>query len=114
MNSDEPLYLIGVAAKLCEMHPQTLRTYERIGLVIPVRVGRKNRMYSQNDIERLKKIQRLTQDLGVNLAGVEVIFDLLKQIDQMNIEHNLEVERLKSIINKQSKIIENCKLTIEN
>lgn len=106
MSSDEPLYLIGVAAKLCEMHPQTLRTYERIGLVIPVRVGSKNRMYSQNDIDRLRKIQRLTQDLGVNLAGVEVIFDLLKKIDKMEADHKAELERLRTIVAKQSEMID--------
>ena len=104
-SSDEPLYLIGVAAKLCEMHPQTLRTYERIGLVVPVRVGSKNRMYSQNDIMRLRRIQEYTQKMGVNLAGVEVILDLLKKIDKMQEDHKAEVERLRGIITKQSEII---------
>ena len=104
-SSDEPLYLIGVAAKLCEMHPQTLRTYERIGLVVPVRVGSKNRMYSQNDIKRLKRIQEYTQHMGVNLAGVEVILDLLKKMDKMQEDHKTEVERLRGIITKQSEII---------
>ena len=104
-SSDEPLYLIGVAAKLCEMHPQTLRTYERIGLVIPVRVGSKNRMYSQNDIEKLKRIQEYPQNMGVNLAGVEVILKLLKKMDNMQEAHQQEVERLRSIINKQQKMI---------
>ena len=104
-SSDEPLYLIGVAAKLCEMHPQTLRTYERIGLVVPVRVGSKNRMYSQNDIKRLKRIKEYTQQMGVNLAGVEVILDLLKKMDKMQEDHKAEVERLRGIITKQSEII---------
>ena len=104
-SSNEPLYLIGVAAKLCEMHPQTLRTYERIGLVIPVRVGSKNRMYSQNDIEKLKRIQEFTQSMGVNLAGVEVIFKLLNKMEKMEEEHKAEVTRLRSIISKQSEMI---------
>ncbi len=104
-SSDEPLYLIGVAAKLCEMHPQTLRTYERIGLVVPVRVGSKNRMYSQNDIKRLRRIQEYTQKMGVNLAGVEVILDLLKKMDKMQEDHKAEVERLRGIITKQSEMI---------
>lgn len=80
---DEPVYLIGVAARLCEMHPQTLRMYERIGLITPHRVGRKNRIYSDADIEQLRRIQRLTHDLGVNLAGVEVILSLLQQMENM-------------------------------
>jgi len=103
--SDEPLYLIGVAAKICEMHPQTLRMYERLGLVNPVRIGSKNRVYSQADIEKLKQIQRLTQDMGVNLAGVEVILDLLEKMDKIQEDHKSEVDRLKRILNEQSRII---------
>lgn len=82
-DTDEPLYLISVAARLCEVHPQTLRLYERMGLIKPQRIGRKNRMYSDADIRRLRQIQRLTQDMGVNLAGVEVILSLLQQMDEM-------------------------------
>jgi len=82
-DSEEPLYLISVAARLCEVHPQTLRLYERMGLVKPQRIGRKNRMYSDADIRRLRQIQRFTQDMGVNLAGVEVILNLLQQMDEM-------------------------------
>ncbi|MCL6518788.1 MAG: MerR family transcriptional regulator [Armatimonadetes bacterium] len=94
-DEDEPLYMIGVAAKLCEMHPQTLRMYERIGLIKPKRVGRKNRMYSDRDIERLRQIQRLTQDLGVNLAGVEVIFRLLEQMENMRKTMEEEMNRMR-------------------
>jgi MerR family transcriptional regulator/heat shock protein HspR len=78
-----PVYTIGVAARLCEVHPQTLRTYERLGLVVPARVCNKNRMYSEQDILRIKRIQRLTQDLGVNLAGVEVILRLLDELEEV-------------------------------
>ena len=88
--NEEPLYLISVAARLCEVHPQTLRLYERMGLIKPQRIGRKNRMYSDADIRRLRQIQRLTQDMGVNLAGVEVILSLLQQMDDMR--RNLEDE----------------------
>ncbi|MDI6827343.1 MAG: MerR family transcriptional regulator [Armatimonadota bacterium] len=94
-DEDEPVYMIGVAAKLCEMHPQTLRMYERIGLIKPKRVGRKNRMYSDRDIERLRQIQRLTHDLGVNLAGVEVIFRLLEQMENMRKTMEEEVNRIR-------------------
>jgi MerR family transcriptional regulator, heat shock protein HspR len=95
---DEPVYAISVAARLCDMHPQTLRLYERIGLVTPNRLDNRNRLYSENDIERLKKIQRLTQDLGVNLAGVTVIFNLLEQMDQMKADMEAELERLRSAV----------------
>ncbi len=73
--------MIGVAAQLCGVHPQTLRQYERLGLVTPSRVGAKNRLYSEGDIARVRRIQRLTQQLGVNLAGVEIILKLLDDID---------------------------------
>jgi MerR family transcriptional regulator/heat shock protein HspR len=84
--SDEPVYLISVAARMCGLHPQTLRLYERLGLVQPHRVGNSKRLYSEADIARLRRIQRLTQQMGVNLAGVEIILRLLERIEQMNRE----------------------------
>lgn len=83
MTDRDPVYAIGVAARLCGVHPQTLRAYERMGLVTPARLNEKNRMYSEADIRRVSQIQRLTQDLGVNLAGVEVILRLLDQMEDM-------------------------------
>ena len=94
IDRDEPVYMISVAAKLCDLHPQTLRMYERLGLVKPARVSSKNRMYSESDIERLHQIQRLTQDMGVNLAGVEVILDLLEKIQRMQEQMDSEMERV--------------------
>ncbi|MGC8834784.1 MAG: heat shock protein transcriptional repressor HspR [Armatimonadota bacterium] len=93
---DEPLYVISVAAKLCDMHPQTLRLYERIGLVKPRRTDNRNRLYSDQDIERLRRIQRLTRDMGVNLAGVEIILNLLDQMERMKAEMEAEIERLRA------------------
>jgi len=90
--------MISVAAKLCELHPQTLRMYERLGLIRPRRISGKNRMYSQADIERLRQIQRLRQDMGVNLPGVEVILDLLERIRKMQQEMEMmdrEMERVR-------------------
>ena len=101
MDRNEPLYLIGVAARLCEVHPQTLRMYERLGLVRPARIGTKNRMYSDADIERLLQIQRLTQDMGVNLAGVEVILDLLDKMHRMQEQMDAEIERIHQIMEEQ-------------
>jgi len=91
--SDEPVYTISIAARLVRrekgdeppLHPQTLRMYEREGLVRPRRVG-KNRLYSDADVERLKRIQNLTQQMGVNLAGVQIILDLLERLDALQRE----------------------------
>ena len=96
----QPVYMIGVAAQLCGVHPQTLRQYERLGLVVPSRVGAKNRLYSEADIRRVRRIQRLTQQMGVNLAGVELILRLLEDMDDMRrdfeqqmVEYVQEAER---------------------
>lgn len=84
--------MIGVASELCGVHPQTLRQYERLGLVVPARVGAKNRLYSEDDIERVKQIQRLTQEMGVNLAGVEIILRLLDDIEDMQAEYDRQIQ----------------------
>jgi len=84
--SDEPVYFISVAARLVQCHPQTLRTYERMGLLHPKRSGSNVRLYSERDMERLRQIQRLTQEMGVNLAGVEVVLRLLDQIEDLQDE----------------------------
>jgi MerR family transcriptional regulator/heat shock protein HspR len=91
-DSIEPLYVISVAARLVEMHPQTLRMYERLGLVKPARTDNNIRLYSDADIERLQQIQRLTS-VGVNLAGVGMVLDLLKRMDAMRRELEQEMER---------------------
>lgn len=110
-DSNAPVYTISVAARLCEVHPQTLRTYERLGLVVPARVCNKNRMYSEQDILRVKRIQRLTQDLGVNLAGVEVIMRLLDELEEVrsDLEQQLReyvdiIERRVSAMSKHSNV----------
>lgn len=97
--SDEPVYFISVAARLVQCHPQTLRTYERLGLIDPKRSRSNVRLYSERDVERLRQIQRLTQELGVNLAGVEVVLNLLDQIEQMK----QEIARLKEHIERGPK-----------
>jgi MerR family transcriptional regulator/heat shock protein HspR len=83
---DDPCYVISIAAQMVDLHPQTLRYYERIGLVVPARSPGNMRLYSQNDIERLQRICRLTGDLGVNLAGVEIILRLTDTIEQLQAE----------------------------
>jgi len=91
---DEPVYLISVVAKVLTIHPQTLRQYEREGLVMPARTDGKMRLYSQRNIDRIKMILRLTRDLGVNLAGVDVIMQLKEQLD----EYEATIDTLKEEI----------------
>lgn len=91
---DEPIYVISVAARLLEVHPQTLRYYERAGLLKPNRSSGKIRLYSQREIERLRKIQRLTNELGVNLAGAEIILDLTERLENLQQQWKKREEEL--------------------
>ncbi len=77
------VYMISVAAELAGMHPQTLRIYEARGLITPKRSPRQTRLYSQADVERLRRIQELTSDLGLNLAGVERVMELEQELERM-------------------------------
>jgi MerR family transcriptional regulator, heat shock protein HspR len=83
---DEPVYVISIAARIVGMHAQTLRQYERVGLVAPQRTSGRIRMYSRDDIARLRQVQRLMNDLGVNLAGVEVILRMNEKMQAMESE----------------------------
>jgi MerR family transcriptional regulator/heat shock protein HspR len=82
-DNDRPVYMISVAAELAGMHPQTLRIYEQRGLIEPNRSPKGTRLYSQEDVERLRRIQELTTRLGMNLAGVERVFELESELNQM-------------------------------
>jgi MerR family transcriptional regulator/heat shock protein HspR len=79
---DRGVFMISVAAELAEMHPQTLRMYEARGLIAPQRSPRNTRLYSQEDVERLRRIQRMTVEEGLNLAGVETVLELERQLDR--------------------------------
>src|ERR1700733_6788359 len=79
--SDRGVFMISVAAELAGMHPQTLRMYESRGLIEPKRSPKGTRLYSHSDVERLKRIQEMTAELGLNLAGVERVFELEEQLD---------------------------------
>ena len=83
---DEPVYLISIVAKILNIHPQTLRQYERENLICPSRSGGRIRLYSQRDIDKIKLILRLTRELGVNLAGVDVALRLKDQMETMEKE----------------------------
>jgi MerR family transcriptional regulator/heat shock protein HspR len=77
------VYMISVAAELAGMHPQTLRIYEARGLITPKRSPKNTRLYSQEDVDRLRRIQELTGELGMNLAGVEKVFELEEEMKRM-------------------------------
>ena len=83
MSPDRPRYMISIAAELVGMHPQTLRIYEAKGLIRPKRTSGNTRLYSEADLERLRLIQRLTGDLGLNLAGVEHVLRLQDELARM-------------------------------
>jgi MerR family transcriptional regulator/heat shock protein HspR len=83
VSTDRGVFMISVAAELAEMHPQTLRMYEARGLIEPKRSPKGTRLYSQEDVERLRRIQEMTAELGMNLAGVERVFELEEQLQSM-------------------------------
>jgi MerR family transcriptional regulator, heat shock protein HspR len=100
-DKDRPLYVISVAAELVDMHPQTLRLYERKGLIEPSRSAGKTRLYSQRDVEHLREIRRLTQELGVNLAGVEEIIRLRRRLDALQDQMEGRVGELQEQLHKE-------------
>jgi MerR family transcriptional regulator, heat shock protein HspR len=91
--SDRGVFMISVAAELAQMHPQTLRMYEARGLIEPKRSAKGTRLYSQEDVERLRRIQQMTAELGLNLAGVERVLELETRIDEMH-ERVAELEQI--------------------
>lgn len=91
---DSPVYVISVAAQLSGLHPQTLRTYDRLGLVSPGRTAGKGRRYSMRDILLLREIQRLSQEEGINLAGIKHILDLQREAEALR----AEVTRLRGVV----------------
>jgi MerR family transcriptional regulator/heat shock protein HspR len=86
IDSERGVFMISVAAELAEMHPQTLRMYEARGLIAPQRSPRNTRLYSQSDVERLRRIQRMTSQEGLNLAGVETVLEMEKRVEEMRAE----------------------------
>jgi MerR family transcriptional regulator/heat shock protein HspR len=107
VSSQRGVFMISVAAELAEMHPQTLRMYEARGLIEPKRSPKGTRLYSHEDVERLRRIQEMTAEMGMNLAGVERVFELEEQLEAMtkkvaNLERRArelkaEVERLEQV-----------------
>lgn len=98
IDDERAVYIISVAAELTGVHPQTLRIYERKGLLSPERTSGNTRRYSERDIERLQLIQELTQRRGVNLAGVKLIMEMQKELEQLRaradeLERQLRISR---------------------
>jgi MerR family transcriptional regulator/heat shock protein HspR len=107
VSSDRGVFMISVAAELAAMHPQTLRMYEARGLIEPQRSPKGTRLYSHKDVDRLRRIQEMTAELGMNLAGVERVFELEEQLEAVQrkvaalekraAELSAEVERLEAL-----------------
>jgi MerR family transcriptional regulator, heat shock protein HspR len=91
IDDERGVFMISVAAELAQMHPQTLRIYEARGLIRPKRSPKNTRLYSQRDVERLRRIQRMTSEEGLNLAGVETVLELEQRVEDLRNE--LERER---------------------
>ncbi len=101
---EKPLYVISIVSDLLGLHPQTLRQYERLGFIDPSRTNGNTRLYSENDIQKLKNIIILTRENGVNLAGVEIILQMQKEIDNLNNQINAMISTIKNDF-------DNCKST---
>ncbi len=86
VDEERGVFMISVAAELAEMHPQTLRIYEARGLIQPKRSPKNTRLYSQRDVERLRRIQQMTSEQGLNLAGVETVLEMEERVERMRIE----------------------------
>lgn len=101
-----PFYMISAVAEMFDIHPQTLRAYEREGLLQPSRTEGNTRLYSQEDIERIELILRLTKDLGVNLAGVQVILSMRERIETMQRQVNQFLRTMTEVLERELKNLE--------
>src|SRR4051812_1556113 len=102
MATDDPVYTIAVASRLTGMHPQTLRKYERAGLLRPARPSGNQRLYSADDIERLKRIQYLVEERGVNVAGLELALAMTDRLDEL--DSNSTAAEIQSAIHDASEM----------
>src|SRR3990172_2144743 len=106
------LYMISVVSEMLGVHPQTLRIYEREGFIKPKRSGGNTRLYSEEDVEKLEMILRLTRDLGVNLAGVEVILSMREKMEQMKREREETIQLLRNELEREIRRREELKTAI--
>ncbi len=101
MAREHRLFMISVVSEMLGIHPQTLRLYEREGFIKPKRSGGNTRLYSEEDVEKLEMILRLTRELGVNLAGVEVILSMREKMEQMQKEMEETVRQLREELERE-------------
>ncbi len=112
IDRERGVFMISVAAELAEMHPQTLRMYETRGLIQPKRSPKNTRLYSQTDVERLRRIQEMTAEKGLNLAGVETVLELETRLEQMQAELRGMRERTAEMEQRMSDEIERARRSL--
>jgi MerR family transcriptional regulator, heat shock protein HspR len=113
IDGERGVFMISVAAELAQMHPQTLRMYEARGLITPKRSPKKTRLYSQNDVERLRRIQRLTSENGLNLAGVEAVLKMEDQVSRMRAELQRMRKRAKELEREMNAEVERVRRSLK-
>jgi len=101
VSREHRLFMISVVSEMLDIHPQTLRMYEREGFIKPKRSGGNTRLYSEEDVEKLEMVLRLTRELGVNLAGVEVILSMREKMDLMQREMEETIRLLRSELERE-------------
>ena len=112
IDQERGVFMISVAAELAEMHPQTLRMYEARGLIAPKRSPKNTRLYSQADVELLRRIQRMTNDEGLNLAGVETVLELEQRLKRMRAEMARMRRRAAQMESKMTEELERLRKSI--
>ncbi|KAA0272347.1 MAG: MerR family transcriptional regulator [Acidobacteria bacterium] len=112
IDRERGVFMISVAAELAEMHPQTLRMYEARGLITPQRSPKNTRLYSQEDVERLRRIQAMTAEQGLNLAGVETVLDLEERLEEMRAELRRMRERAAEMEQRMADEIERARRSL--
>jgi MerR family transcriptional regulator/heat shock protein HspR len=113
IDSERGVFMISVAAELAEMHPQTLRMYEARGLITPKRSPKQTRLYSQSDVERLRRIQRMTNEDGLNLAGVEAVLNMEDQVARMRSELERMRRRTKELEREMNAEVERVRRSLK-
>jgi MerR family transcriptional regulator, heat shock protein HspR len=112
IDQERGVFMISVAAELAEMHPQTLRMYEARGLITPKRSPKNTRLYSQADVERLRRIQQMTSEEGLNLAGVETVLELERRLERLRAEMSRMRRRAAEMESKMTEELERLRKSI--
>jgi MerR family transcriptional regulator/heat shock protein HspR len=112
IDQERGVFMISVAAELAEMHPQTLRMYEARGLITPKRSPKNTRLYSQADVERLRRIQQMTSEEGLNLAGVETVLELERRVERMRADMARMKKRAAEMESRMTKELERLRKSI--